>query len=252
LSKLISRIFRRRQSEVPHSRREALDKIRERLGWRIKNPQYFLQALKHRSASARHIDSNERLELLGDSVLGLLVCEYLYKTRPRDDEGQLTEVRSLVVSKKILAKLAKELGIGELLELSREEVASGGRFKDSILCDAMESLIGAYYLDSGLKAVREFLQKTLFWQIGHLSTHEAYKNYKGLIQEYMQSRHDTRSVRYTLKSESGAEHNRVFEVELKLSRKRYGLARAGTKKEAEQMAAQQALEKLKSEEGAPL
>ncbi|MBI4726812.1 ribonuclease III [candidate division TA06 bacterium] len=241
--------FRPGQKALLPERQQALGKIRERLGWKIKNRQYFLQALKHRSVAGRHIDSNERLELLGDSVLGLLVCEYLYITRPKDDEGQLTEVRSLVVSKKILAKLAKELGVGELLEMSREEVASGGRYKDSILCDAMESLIAAYYLDSGLKAVRIFLQKTLFWQITHLSSHEAYKNFKGLLQEYMQSRRDARSVRYNVKADAGPEHHRTFEVELKIARKRYGLARAGTKKEAEQLAAQQTLEKLKTEIG---
>jgi ribonuclease-3 len=111
----------------------------------------------------------------------------------------------------------------------------------------MESLIAAYYLDSGLNAVRIFLQKTLFWQIVHLSNNEAYKNFKGLLQEYMQSRRDDRPVRYSLKSDAGPEHHRTFEVELKISRKRYGLARAGTKKEAEQLAAQQTLEKLKSE-----
>jgi ribonuclease III len=132
---LFRSLFSRKQSPLPHGRREALRKIRQRLGWRIRDQQIYLQALRHRSASATHLASNERLELLGDAVLRLLVCEYLYQTRPNDDEGQLTEVLSMIVSKKVLCKVARELGFGELLELSSEESASGGRLKDNILAD---------------------------------------------------------------------------------------------------------------------
>ena len=240
-------LFNKKQPQLPHGRREALKKIKQRLGWRIKDQEIYLQALRHRSASATHLLSNERLELLGDAVLRLLVCEYLYQTRPNDDEGQLTEVLSMIVSKKVLCKVARELGFGELLELSSEESASGGRLKDNILADSFESMLGAYYLDRGLAAVRDFMVRGFFWRIPHLTSDESYKNHKGLLQEVMQQHRDDRSVRYSLKEESGPEHSRSYTIELKLSRKRYGLASAPTKKDAAQLAAQQAIEKLKAE-----
>lgn len=240
-------LFSRHKAHLPHGRREALKKIKQRLGWRIKDQEIYLQALRHRSASPTHLLSNERLELLGDAVLRLLTCEYLYQTRPNDNEGQLTEILSMIVSKKVLCKVARELGFGELLELSSEESASGGRLKDNILADSFESMLGAYYLDRGLAAVRDFMVRGFFWRIPHLVSDDSYKNHKGLLQEVMQSQRDDRSVRYSLKEESGPEHSRSYTIELKLSRKRYGLASAPTKKDAEQLAAQQAIETLKAE-----
>lgn len=240
-------LFSRKHAHLPHGRREALTKIRQRLGWRIRDESLYLQALRHRSASATHLASNERLELLGDAVLRLLVCEYLYRTRPNDDEGQLTEILSLIVSKKVLCRVARELGFGELLELSSDESDSGGRGKDNILADSFESMLGAYYLDGGLAPVREFMVRGFFWRIPHLISDDSFKNHKGLLQEVMQSQRDGRGTRYSLKGESGPEHSRSYTVELKLDRKRYGLATAPTKKDAEQMAAQQAIEKLKAE-----
>ena len=240
-------LFTSKRPHLSHGRREALKKIKQRLGWRIRNEDIFLQALRHRSASATHLASNERLELLGDAVLRLLVCEYLYRTRPNDDEGQLTEILSLIVSKKVLCRVARELGFGELLELSSDETASGGRGKDNILADSFESMLGAYYLDAGLAPVRDFMVRGFFWRIPHLISDDSYKNHKGLLQEVMQSQRDDRSVRYSLKEESGPEHSRNYTIELKLSRKRYGLATALTKKDAEQLAAQQAIERLKTE-----
>lgn len=244
---MIRRILGIGRTRLPHSRRQALQKLRERLGWRIRDEKLYLLALRHRSAASSHLESFERLELLGDAVLGLVVCEHLYHTRPTEDEGRLTEIKSLVVSKKILASLARELGLGELLELSSEEQASGGRNKDNILGDAMESLLAAYYLDRGLAAVRDFLRQSFLWRIDHLITNSVHRNYKGLLQEYMQSHGDRRAIKYHLRSESGPRHQRSFEVELKLDRRRYGLATAGTKKEAEQLAARAALERLSAE-----
>lgn len=244
---MIKRLLGLRRTNLPHSRLEALRKIKERLGWRIKNPDIYLLALRHRSAAASHLESFERLELLGDSVLGLIVCEHLYRTRPSEDEGKLTEIKSLIVSKKVLAGVARELGLGELLEMSSDEHATGGRNKENVLGDAMESLLGAYYLDRGLDAVRDFLRQSFLWRIDHLITDSAHLNFKGMLQEHMQSHGDRRSTRYHLKEESGPRHQRLFEVELKLDRKRYGLAAARSKKEAEQMAARQALERLKEE-----
>ncbi len=244
---MIKRILGLRGPRIPPPRRQALNLIRERLGWRIRDPDLYLLALRHRSAASSHLESFERLELLGDAVLGLVVCEHLYRTRPQEDEGRLTEIKSLVVSKKVLAGLARELGVGQLLEISSEEQASGGRNRDNILGDAMESLLGAYYLDRGLEAVRRFLQQSFLWRIDHLMADSAHLNFKGRLQEYLQAQGDQRRVRYLLKSESGPRHQRLFEVEIKLDRRRYGLAAARSKKEAEQMAARQALERLKQE-----
>jgi len=240
-------LFTRKQPHLPRGRREALTKIRQRLGWRIRDEQIYLQALRHRSASATHLASNERLELLGDAVLRLLVCEHLYRTRPNDDEGQLTEILSMIVSKKVLCRVARELGFGELLELSSDESESGGRGKDNILADSFESMLGAYYLDAGLRPVRDFMVRGFFWRIPHLVSDNSFKNHKGLLQEVMQSQRDGRSVRYSLKAEGGPEHSRSYTIELKLGRKRYGLASAPTKKDAEQLAAQQAIERLQAE-----
>ncbi len=244
---MIKRLLGLRKNHLSQGRREALRKIRERLGWRVKNPDLYLLALRHRSAAPSHLESFERLELLGDAVLGLVVCEHLYRTRPSEDEGKLTEIKSLIVSKKVLAGVARELGLGELLEMSSEEHATGGRNKENVLGDAMESLLGAYYLDRGLAAVRDFLRQSFLWRIEYLITDSAHLNFKGMLQEYMQTHADRRSARYHLKAESGPRHHRLFEVELKLDRKRYGMAAARSKKEAEQMAAKQTLEKLKEE-----
>jgi len=247
---LIKRLLGIGRSRLPHSRRQALQKLRERLGWRLRDQNLYLLALRHRSAAPSHLESFERLELLVDAVLGLVVCEHLYHTRPTEDEGRLTEIKSLVVSKKILAGVARELGLGELLELSAEEQASGGRNKDNILGDAMESLLAAYYLDRGLPAVRDFLRQSFLWRIDHLISNSVHRNYKGMLQEYLQSHGDRRAVKYHLRSESGPKHHRSFEVEIKLDRRRYGLATANSKKEAEQMAARAALEKLAAEASA--
>ena len=247
---MIRRLFGLRKTNLSQGRSEALRNIRQRLGWRIRNEELYLMALRHRSAAPSHLESFERLELLGDAVLGLVVCEHLYKTRPSEDEGRLTEIKSLIVSKKILAGVARELGLGELLELSSDEHATGGRNKESILGDAMESLLGAYYLDAGLDAVRHFLQQSFLWRIEYLITDSAHLNFKGMLQEYMQSQNDNRSARYSMKAETGPRHQRLFEVELKLDRKRYGLAAAHSKKEAEQMAARETLERLREEAAA--
>jgi ribonuclease-3 len=247
---VLRRILGLGRKQWPQGRREALRNIRHRLGWRIRDEELYLMALRHRSAAPSHLESFERLELLGDAVLGLIVCEHLYKTRPSEDEGKLTEIKSLIVSKKILAGVARELGIGELLELSSDEHATGGRNKESILGDAMESLLAAYYLDAGLDAVRHFLQQSFLWRIEYLITDSAHLNFKGMLQEYLQINNDRRSARYSMKAESGPRHQRLFEVELKLDRKRYGMAAGHSKKEAEQMAAREALEKLREEAAA--
>ncbi|MCD6334031.1 MAG: hypothetical protein J7M27_01700, partial [Candidatus Latescibacteria bacterium] len=155
-----------------------LDRLQARIGHHFLDMRLLLLALKHRSytyARGEHgTESNERLEFLGDSVLDLLVTEHLYRTFPDKREGALTEIRSLVVSKRVLAHKAMELQLGKYLRLNKSESEAGGRMRTSILGDAYEALLGAMYLDAGLKPVREFLKGEILDDVEQFASDEAF------------------------------------------------------------------------------
>jgi ribonuclease-3 len=217
------------------------------LGYRFKNAGYLTQALKHRSYLAgsgepRYM-ANERLELLGDAVLSLAVVEYLYHRYPRRPEGELTVMKSLAVSRGVLANVARALNVGEHLLLSEQERRAGGAQRPSILADAMEAIIGAVYLDGGLEPARKVVQRLVLSRLPGILAREENQNYKSLLLEYCQ-RERMPTPAYRVEREDGPEHDKVFTVAVSIGGRQYGTGQGGSKKAAEQRAARGALLKL--------
>jgi ribonuclease-3 len=188
-------------------------------------------------------ESNERLEFLGDSVLGLVTSEFLYRRHPDEHEGQLTKTKSLLVSKAILSRRALRMGLGRFVLMSHSEVESGGRQRLSILADAFESVIGAIYLDQGFEASRAFIHKHLLAESDAITSDKRHTNYKSHLQEYVQNAFRTHPV-YRIRSEYGPDHSKHFMVEVMVGKRTLGEGRGHNKKEAEQAAARDALEKV--------
>jgi ribonuclease-3 len=188
-------------------------------------------------------ESNERLEFLGDSVLGLVVTEHLYRLYPDEHEGQLTKTKSLLVSKAILSRRALAMGLGRFVLMSHSEVESGGRQRLSILADAFEAVIGAIYLDLGYDAARQFIERWLLREVGAIMSDKRHTNYKSQLQEYVQSTWRTHPI-YHIRSEMGPDHSKMFMVEVLVGRRALGHGKGSNKKEAEQAAARDALEKV--------
>jgi len=228
-------------------RRETLRQLEERLGVRFRDLALLNQALIHRSflngrASLRG-ESNERMEFLGDSVLGLVVNEHLYRKHPEENEGNLTKIKSLVVSRQILAEKAEETGLGRYLLLSASESEAGGRTRASITADALEAVIGAIYLDQGLPAAARFIRRIILDEMREITENEDHLNYKSLLQEKVQSERKLHPV-YRIRKEMGPDHQKTFQVDVSVGGQVIGQGRGQTKKDAEQAAARAALERL--------
>ena len=214
-------------------------------GLTFNNPELLKLALTHRSylsvTGGEASESNERLEFLGDSVLGLVTSEHLFRTRPGEHEGQLTKTKSLLVSKAILSRRALAMGLGRFVLMSHSEIESGGRQRLSILADAFESVIGAVYVDLGFEPARAFIDRWLLKAAGEIVADKRHVNYKSHLQEYVQSTFRTHPV-YRIRSEIGPDHSKHFMVEVVAGRRVLGEGRGRNKKEAEQAAARQALD----------
>ena len=215
------------------------------IGYRFKNIALLQNALTHSSYANERwhnsLMSNERLEFLGDSVLGMAVAEYLYKTFPDRPEGELTRMRADMVCEKTLAAVAGRIGLGQHLMLGNGEEQGGGRSRDSILADAVESVIAASFLDGGMLAAKGFIEKFIFVEVPVTKMHNA--DYKTALQELVQQKKN-QTLSYRLVGESGPDHDKRFEVEVSLNGCVIGTGSGSSKKRAEQMAAQAALEKL--------
>jgi len=234
-------------SGLDPTRASDLRRLCRSAGIRVRDLSLLDQALSHRSYVHEHDmgrgKSNERMEFLGDSVLGLVVNEALYEKYAKRQEGRLTKIKSLLVSETVLSKRAEELHFGRYIHLSDNERLSGGGKRSSILADAFEAVIAAIYLDSGLEAAQEFIEDHILSDMERLLNVEEYKNYKSMIQEHAQKKMGARP-RYRVVSATGPEHERKFYVELKLEGRSLGRGEGKNKKEAEQMAARNALSKL--------
>jgi ribonuclease III len=210
------------------------------------NKKLYHLAFIHRSylnESKGEAESNERLEFLGDSILSFVVSDHLYKAYPDFDEGILTNLRSLVVNTKSLAKLAKDLDFGSHLMLSKGEEDSGGRANESILANTFESVIGALFLDQGIDAVRTFLYAVLIPEIETYVQKRVFKDPKSLLQEYVQARKQN-SPLYKVLNEEGPAHAKQFTIGVFVDDMQIGEGKGKSKQEAEEEAAEQALEKL--------
>ncbi len=220
--------------------------IQESLQYVFKQETLLREALTHRSfvqASGHEATQhNERLEFLGDAVLGLVISESLLTMFPTSTEGELSKLKAVLISRVTLANAAVRLEIGQWLRLGRGEEVSLGREKRSLLANALEALIGAVYLDGGLETARAFIHRTLDAEISDLRNRpkiSVRRDWKTRLQEWVHQ-HDGSSPRYRLVQESGPDHRKVFSMTVEISGKIMGRGEGSTKKEAEQRAAQQA------------
>lgn len=222
------------------------DKLAKKLGLVFRQPVLIRRALTHRSA---HADNNERLEFLGDSVLGFVIAERLYQKFTEADEGVLSRLRATLVNQTSLANIARKLNLGDYLILGSGELKSGGYRRDSILSDAMEALIGALLIDQGMEACRAWVLSLFAEQIEGLSLKDWKKDPKTRLQESMQARGlDLPS--YSLKSVAGQPHDLNFVVECRVSLTETACeGRGSSRKRAEQESAEKMLAKLTEEFG---
>ncbi|HIU63518.1 MAG TPA: ribonuclease III [Candidatus Avacidaminococcus intestinavium] len=186
---------------------------------------------------------SERLEFLGDSVLGLVVSTYMYRRFPKMDEGELTKLRAHLVCEASLAKHARKVGLGKYILLGKGELISGGRERASILADAFESVIGAYYLDQGLEKVNDYILNLMQEELLMMAKHGLCYDYKTRLQEMVQKDGIVEIV-YQLMDATGPDHDKIFETAVLINGKVNGQGSGKSKKEAEQHAAKQALLKL--------
>ena len=248
MRRFFSRLAARGRSEgLSKKRTKELIELTRKLGVSFRDLTLLNQALMHRSyvhdVDMDRGESNERMEFLGDAVLGLLVNEHLYARFTKRQEGRLTKIKSLVVSETVLARRAEEMSLGKYVRLSDNERSSGGGERASILSDAFEAVIGALYLDGGLPSAKVFIEKHLLDGMDEILAVDEYKNYKSIMQEHAQRKLGSRP-RYRVVSAKGPEHERTFYVEVRLGGRALGRGEGRNKKEAEQMAARHALVKL--------
>lgn len=215
------------------------------IGYRFKNITLLQNALSHSSyANERYhnsLMSNERLEFLGDSILGMVVAEYLYRNFPDRPEGELTRMRADMVCETALAAVADKLELGKHLLLGHGEEQGGGRARASILADGVESVIAAAYLDGGMDAARQFIDRFVLCNVPAGRLHN--QDYKTALQELVQQKKN-QVLSYELVGESGPDHDKEFSVEVSLNGTVVGCGTGTSKKRAEQAAACAAIEKL--------
>lgn len=224
---------------VGQERKKELHLFEKNAGIRFRKLAFLNLAFSHRSfanESKESIENNEKLEFLGDSVLGLVVSEYLFRNLQGKNEGDLARIKSFVVSEDSLVLIAKKLKIDNFILIGKGEEYSGGRNKKAILADCTEAVFGAFFLDSGFKASQSFILKYLVPEIKKVLENRHKKDYKTLLQEYAQKRFKS-YPKYSLMKKAGPDHDRTFWIEVKVDNKAYGPGSGKNKKEAEQQAA---------------
>ena len=224
-----------------------MEALEEKLGYRFTNRALLENALTHSSYAnenkAKGLQSNERLEFLGDSVLGMVVADYLFRTHPDLPEGDLTRTRAALVCEGSLVEVAQCLELGAYLKLGKGEEAGGGRQRASILADATESVFAAVYLDGGLEAARALIHRVLLDKERETDVEERRRDYKTELQELVQRR-SNQTLQYELVSASGPDHAKVFTSRVLLNGQPIGKGQGHSKKEAEQAAAHAGLTTL--------
>lgn len=220
----------------------SLELLQEKIGYHFKNEALLRTAMTHSSyaneSNESGCESNERLEFLGDSVLGIITAENFYMNYKRFPEGELTKLRAATVCEKSLCDFAREIDLGEHLLLGRGEISSGGNKRPSILADAFEALIAAIYLDGGMESAKKFVMNFVSDAV---KKHTGFIDHKTVLQEIIQ-RNPGEIIEYVLVGESGPDHDKRFEVEVHLNSNIIGRGIGTSKKKAEQLAAKEALE----------
>ena len=224
--------------------KESIRAFEEKIGYEFKDKTYIQTALTHSSFANEHneFNYNERLEFLGDSVLGLVVSDYLFRARNDLPEGKLTRLRANVVCEESLSAVARKINLGDHLFLGKGEKASGGSDRDSILADATEAVIAAIYLDCGFDQAKDFILSNLRDTIAKNIDGNIFRDYKTILQEIIQGNNG--KISYKLVGESGPDHNKEFEMQVKCGQETIGIGKGKNKKEAEKEAARDALVKM--------
>lgn len=221
--------------------------LEENIGYHFSDSCLLLQALTHSSYAnemrMNKENNNERLEFLGDAVLELVTSEYLYREYKDFAEGDLTKLRASIVCEQTLSSCARDLNIGQFLLLGKGEDASGGRIRESILSDALEAVIGAIFLDGGFTNAKEFIYDYVLLNI---KNKELFFDSKTILQEIIQNDNNNLKIRYKLLSENGPDHNKTFTIAVYVGNDQVGCGSGRTKKAAEQEAASEAIQKLKT------
>lgn len=240
----LKRLLAPAPSKTSHTRLVDFQRL---IAYQFRDIDLLRLSLKHRSVGGTDDvprGSNERLEFLGDSVLGLVIADLLYRDNPTLSEGDLTKSKAMLVNETALFQVACESGWNEYIFLSPEEEKAGGRMRPSIVSDAFEAVIGAVYLDGGLGAAREIIQTNLYSRREAIIADTALHNYKGELLELVQANNGC-MPRYDIVSETGPDHHKSFRVVVNVAGKTVGEGVGASKKEAEQKAAAEALEALK-------
>lgn len=240
---------------IDKARSSNLKRFQRLIRYNFKNRNLLNQALSHRSYAFEQLDlrvaDNERLEFLGDAILGLAISDYIYRHFPNYQEGHMTQVKSMLVSRDTLVDLARKIGVGRYLLLGKGEAQSGGDEQPSNLVGAYEAIIGAIYLDRGFKKACKFIESQFKDELKNAFKDGAKKDYKSILQEYTLKKHKL-TPSYKILSEVGPEHKKNFEVAVSIEKEIYGRGDGKNKKSAEQNAAYDALLKIglldKSEE----
>lgn len=242
--------------ELDVSPQEVVAHLERVLDHRFANPAIAIQAMTHSSAKDRDLPCNERLEFLGDSILGHVVSEFLYARFPDCEEGELSTMKSIIVSARSLSVVAEEMGLDKVIVLGRG-LREKKNLPRSILCNAFEAVVAGLYLDAGFEAARAFILKSVRPKVDEILKDEAEKNYKSMLQDYAQRRLAAIPA-YRVLKEVGPDHKKMFQVVVELDGRAHGPSWGANKKEAEQRAARRALAALglieaegPEEEGAP-
>jgi len=230
--------------------KKVVEDLQNKLNTVFSNEELLFEALVHTSyyneqkqSGRAEIKSNERLEFLGDAVVDLLICEILYKEYPNLNEGMMAKIKAAVASEEVLSDIARSLELGNFLFLGKGEEKSGGRARNSILADTLESLIAAIYMDLGYEKVKELFWERFKFYINEVLEGRRLFDYKTALQEIIQKRYHV-IPEYTLVKTEGKGHNKIFFVEVKVKGETYGKGSGRSKKEAEKRAAKEAYEKL--------
>ena len=227
-----------------------MQELEKKLNYTFRNPALLNEALSHSSYAnehrASHLNSNERLEFLGDSVLGFVTAEFLFTQHPNLPEGDLTRIRAALVCEQSLYEVAKKLGLGRYLKLGRGEEAGGGRERTSILADATEAIFAAVYLDGGIREASALIHRVLLDVEREEVVEERRRDYKTALQELIQRQAD-QVLSYRMIGEQGPDHAKIFQAEVLLNGEPLGSGFGRSKKEAEQSAAKAALKTLGGE-----
>ena len=233
-------------SNVPHEHRAIVEACQEALDYEFEDPTLLFEALTHASGANTRLTSNERLEFLGDSILGFLVCDLLFQRYPDLLEGDLTQIKSAAVSRSTCGKIGMKIGLYDFLLTGKGMTVSRGQ-PSSLVANAVESIIAAIYLDGGMMAARRFVVDYIVEEICEIVDGKAELNFKSNLQQYAQRKHGV-PPSYHLMNETGPDHCKRFQICAQVGKRRFPSAWGGNKKEAEQRAAGNALAELGGDE----